>query len=110
MIETFGNSNFKNKRFRVILNDGKSINFGYELGQTYLDHNDKKLRKNYWARHYANETERTLIRNLVPSPALLSAVLLWGPSINVYDNIEYLNNLWDLKHQNRNFIYEPDFL
>jgi len=36
------------------------------------------LRANYWKRHLANRTEDERITNLVPSPALFSAMLLWG--------------------------------
>ena len=49
---------------------------------TYIDHHDKTKRANYWKRHLvANRTELHLITNLVPSPELFSAMLLWGDSI-----------------------------
>jgi hypothetical protein len=36
----------------------------------------------YWDRHYANATEKKLIDNLVPLPALFSAYLLWEKYFN----------------------------
>lgn len=110
MIEKFSNSNVKNKRFKITMDNGKSYNFGYSLGQTYIDHHNKNLRLRYWARHYANDKERELIDNLVPSPALFSAMILWGKYENAHDNISYLNDLWEYKHTHRGYIYHPDFL
>lgn len=85
-----------NKRYDAILDDGKIISFGLRGGKTYIDHKDKQLRFNYWARHYANKTERRLIKNLVPSPSLLSAMLLWN-SEDLDKNVEILNSLWKFK-------------
>lgn len=88
----------KTKRFRAVMDDGRKIDFGYDKGETYIDHGDKVKRQNYWARHMANETEERLIDNLVPSPALLSAYLLWGNSTSLEKNIHHLNRLWRQKH------------
>ena len=41
--------------------------------------------------------EKELINNLVPSPSLFSALLLWGKYDNLEDNINYLNSLWENK-------------
>ena len=41
-----------------------------------------------------NKTENHLIKNLIPSPSLLSYYILWGPHTNIHQNIKYLNNLW----------------
>jgi len=86
----------KNKKYTVIMDSGKEYSFGYDGSQTYLDHKDKKKRENYWKRHYLG-TEKILIDNLVPSPSLFSAVLLWGKYTNLEDNIKYLNSLWENK-------------
>lgn len=88
------NSPLQNKRFRVYLNDNTHYDFGLKTGQTYLDHKDKLLKENYWLRHIASPREHYLIKNLIPSPALFSAYLLWGPNTNLYKNIKYLNDLW----------------
>jgi hypothetical protein len=34
---------------------------------------------------------------LVPSPALFSLYLLWGKYTDLNDNINHLNNLWEIK-------------
>ena len=88
----------KHKRFRVIMNNNKHYDFGLDTGLTYLDHKNNIKKENYWARHYANPTEKKLIDNLVPSPSLFSAYLLWGKYTDINKNIEYLNNLWMQKH------------
>jgi hypothetical protein len=91
-------SPLKTKRYRVFLDNGNYYDFGLKGGSTYLDHKDKFIRKNYWRRHYANPTEQILIDNLVPSPALFSAYLLWGKSTDLNDNVNHLNHLWKIKH------------
>jgi hypothetical protein len=83
-----------NKRFRVYLNDDTYYDFGLKNGQTYLDHKEELLKVNYWKRHIASPRENYLINNLIPSPALFSAYLLWGPYPNIYKNIENLNYLF----------------
>ena len=37
-------SDVENKRYRVILNNGKIYNFGLHDGNTYIDHHNIKLR------------------------------------------------------------------
>ena len=85
----------KNKRFRVTLDDGNNYDFGLLNGNTYIDHHDKRKRDAYRARHMSNKNEKDLIDNLVPSPALFSMVLLWGPSIELDKNIRLLNYLFN---------------
>jgi hypothetical protein len=46
----FGNSTVKNKRFYVIYN-GKKINFGSSVGNTFIDHKDPAKRRAWKARH-----------------------------------------------------------
>ena len=46
----FGTSKAKGKRFYVIYN-GKKINFGSDVGQTFIDHGDNKKKKAWVARH-----------------------------------------------------------
>ena len=48
--------------------------------------------------HLANKIENKLINDLIPSPALFSAFLLWGPSKNLEENIKQLNNLMNRKN------------
>lgn len=85
------------KRYTAYMGDGKKIHFGLKGGQTYLEHQDKVKRINYWKRHYANPTEKRLIKRLIPSPALFSAFILWGNSSDIDKNVQYLNRLLKLK-------------
>ena len=48
--DDFGRSRAKKKRFFVIY-QGKKINFGLSGGRTFIDHQDKKKRKAWLARH-----------------------------------------------------------
>lgn len=98
MIISLITSTKPNKRFKAVFDDGKEIDFGLKWGQTYIDHKDKTRRFNYWRRHWANKTERKLIKHLIPSPALLSAMILWGNSTDLDKNIEYLNKLFRLQN------------
>ncbi len=94
MIVEIIKSKKKNKRFRVILDNGKAYDFGLDTGETFIDHHDENKRTNYRKRHLGNETENKLINNLIPSPALFSYYLLWGAYDDIMKNIIYLNNLW----------------
>ena len=86
-------SNKKDKRFKVHLDNGDTYDFGLKNPKygTYLDHKDKERRFLFWNRHYGNKKEKKLIDNLIPSPALFSAYLLWGKYTNLEDNIKWLN-------------------
>jgi len=101
MIIKIRSSPLVNKRFRaeVETRDGiRKIDFGLRGGYTYLDGADIVARKNYMKRHLGNETEKMLIDNLIPSPALLSAYLLWGNTRDLLKNMNHLNKLWAEKH------------
>ena len=86
-------SPLKTKKYRAIMSDGSKIDFGLKGSSTYLDHKDETKRKNYRVRHIANNREHYLIKHLIPSPALLSFYLLWGPYDNLHHNIQYLNEM-----------------
>ena len=98
MIVSISPSKVKHKRFAIIMNTGKKYNFGLDTGSTYIDHHDKQIREAYRARHYANDTERQLIDNLIPSPSLFSWYILWGPYTNIEKHARHLNALWKNKH------------
>ena len=89
------------KRFRAYIKrkNGQMeyYDFGFEGGKTFIDGRTEEERKYYLARHLGNKTEEQLITNLVPSPSLLSAFLLWGKTRDLETNIKYLNNLWKKK-------------
>ena len=91
MIVRVENSPRVNKRYRVFLNTNKYFDFGYSDGKTYIDHGDKALKSAYIRRHLGNPIEKRLIANLVPSPALFSYALLWGPTVDLKENIAILN-------------------
>jgi hypothetical protein len=87
-----------NKRFRVSIkkSDGKiqTVDFGYLGANTFIDNATENQRENYLKRHMANATEKRLIENLVISPALMSARILWGSSRDIATNIASLNREW----------------
>jgi hypothetical protein len=97
----FTTSPKEDKRFRItlLMDDGrtKSWDFGAEEGSTYIDHADPVKRENYLKRHLANPTERHRIENLIPSAALFSAVLLWGNSPDLTENIIWLQKAFNKK-------------
>ncbi len=80
------------------MDDNKNYDFGLDTGYTYIDGATKEQRNNYLKRHLANTIENNLIKNLVPSPSLFSAYILWGNSRNINENIKILNDLWKKKH------------
>ena len=86
------------KRYRVFLDNNSFYDFGLDDGPTYLDHSDKKKIDNYLKRHMANKTEFNLISNLVPSPSLFSAYLLWNTP-NLDENKKILNELFKNKYK-----------
>jgi hypothetical protein len=102
MIVDIIQSPVKNKRYRayIIRKNGRTeyYDFGLDGARTYIDGRTDLERANYLARHLGNKTEEQLISNLVPSPSLLSAFLLWGKSRDLETNVKYLNNLWKKKH------------
>lgn len=44
-------SHHPSKRFVAIFHNGTKIHFGSKNGQTFIDHQDQKLRENYIKRH-----------------------------------------------------------
>ena len=73
----FGLSKVKNKRFYVIYN-GKKINFGSDVGETFLEHKNVDKRQAWYARHskIKNKAGEYVI-NLKTSPSYWSARILW---------------------------------
>jgi hypothetical protein len=101
MIESIKPSELKNKKYQITMDNGKKYDFGLKNGQTYIDHHDKIKRQNYLKRHFLNPNETHLITNLIPSPALFSFVILWGPTTSIEKNIEHLNKQWKIKQNQR---------
>lgn len=98
MIVSISKSPRANKRLRVVIKrkDGttENVDFGYSGATTFIDGATETQRQNYLKRHLANATEKRLIENLIVSPALMSAKLLWGNSRNIQTNIASLNREW----------------
>jgi hypothetical protein len=92
MIKNIELSNRKNKRFMITINNGhKKIHFGDKNGNTFIDHNNEEKRINYFNRHYNNFNERKFIDEMIISPSMLSLFILWGPYIDINDNLKLLN-------------------
>jgi len=86
-------SNRKDKKYVVLLDDGKSYHFGLKNAITYVEGATKQKRDAFLARHLNNPLEKKLIENVIPSPALFSVYLLWNtPSLE--DNVKILNRLF----------------
>jgi hypothetical protein len=73
----FGISKVKGKRYYVIYKK-KKINFGSDVGKTFIDHGDTKKRKNWKARHSKIRLkDGRLAYKVKESPAFWSRALLW---------------------------------
>ena len=72
-----GVSNVKGKRLYIVYNN-KKINFGSDVGQTYIDHRDEKKRKAWKARHSKIQNKKgQYVYKLKTSPSFWSWHLLW---------------------------------
>lgn len=101
-IEELVTSTRNDKRFAITLNEDGKINtyhFGLKNGTTFIDHGDENKREAYLARHMANKKENYLISSLTPSPALFSAKLLWGQSMDIISNLIGLQKELNLKKE-----------
>jgi hypothetical protein len=98
IITNLKESPVKTKRYRAFLSNGQQIDFGLLGGSTYIDNKDERKRKAYWSRHFASRNERHLISNLIPSPALMSSLLLWGKSTSLRENVIELNKMLESKY------------
>jgi len=58
--------------------DGKIINFGSDVGQTFLDHKDESIRANWRARHHKIKNKAgEYVYKLKNSPSYWASNLLW---------------------------------
>ena len=92
------NSNAKNKRFTAIFTDNnfkKTIHFGQKNPKigTYIDHNDKEIRKNYRARHEVREKK---FYNSPLHASTLSRFILWGDETNLEKSISAFKKKYNL--------------
>ena len=98
MLKSVLEINDKKKRYKAYFTNGKTTKFGQSNPTygTYIDHNDKTLRKNYIERHM-----RDLYTNDFTRAGYLSLFLLWDKptlkeSITAY-NKRILKNVWNNK-------------
>jgi hypothetical protein len=77
----------KNKRFRAVLSDNSTVDFGLLGANTYLDGASNEVKENY------NSVEKPFIDNLVISPSTLSWFLIWGDYRDINKNVKVLNKL-----------------
>jgi hypothetical protein len=90
------------KRYRATVQTQygiKHFDFGFKGGHTFIDGATELDKRNYWKRHMANGTEERLLENLIPSPSLLSAFLLWGKHKTLVENVKELNRLCKKSYQ-----------
>ena len=79
MIVEISKSNNKNKKFKAVINGGKTIHFGHSQYQDYTTHHDSKRKELYINRHKEREN---WTKSGVDSPGYLSRFVLWNkPSI-----------------------------
>jgi len=87
------------KRFKAYFSDGKTARFGQTNPKkgTFIDHQDKQLKKNYLKRHL-----KDLETNDYQRAGYLSMFLLWNkPTLNesIKDfNKRILKNDWKIKY------------
>lgn len=89
-IESLEKSTRKNKKYKVVMSDGKEFHFGLKDSITYVEGASKEKRDAFLARHLNNPLEKKLIENLVPSPALFALMILWNTN-DIDKNIKILN-------------------
>lgn len=65
----------KGKRFQITNPDGKTIHFGSDKAQTFLEHKSNQKKKAWIARHKAGNPEAW---NDKSSPLFFARVLLWN--------------------------------
>ena len=89
----------ESKRFKAYFSDGKTARFGQTNPKkgTFIDHQDKQLKKNYLKRHL-----KDLETNDYQRAGYLSMFLLWNkPTLNesIKDfNKRILKNDWKIKY------------
>ena len=77
-------SNKPNKKLVITFSEPNlTIHFGSKNSSTFLDHHDKVKRSNYLKRHKVNEDWNQI------NAGSLSAYILWGDSSDMYSNLIY---------------------
>ncbi len=88
----FGDSNRKDKRFKIVLENPKqTFHFGFDGANTWIDGADEKVKENYIKRHKVRE-DWTKINN-----GSLSRFIIWGESRDVLKNLKKYTKMFDIK-------------
>ena len=75
-------SPYEGKRFMIVFEDPDiTLHFGSDVGRTFIDHKDKRIRQAYIKRHAVREDWTKV------NPGSLSRFLLWGDSTDIETNL-----------------------
>ena len=77
----FSKSSRKGKKYMMVF-ETKTIHFGSDVSQTFVEGASEKKRANYIARHKVREDFSKI------NPASLSRYILWGNSSNLQTNLK----------------------
>lgn len=83
----------KHKRYVAVFHDGdgyRSVHFGDNRYEAYVDHHDKDRRQRYRMRHQNDNIYDPM------SPGCLSWYILWGNSTDIYENIRTYRTQFDV--------------
>ena len=88
MIVEISKSNNKNKKFKAVINGGKTIHFGHSQYQDYTTHNDNQRKERYINRHKEREN---WTKSGVDTAGFYAKHILWGEK-TIEKSIDKLNN------------------
>jgi len=92
---TLTKSPVKGKRFRIDMNDHHH-DFGSDVGKTYIEHGDNKIKQAWIARHRKDKNWANF-----HSGIFMSRSLLWGPYKSLDKNIKEYERQYNVKIINR---------
>ena len=88
----------KNKKYKAVVNNEKTVHFGDSRYQDYTQHKNHKRKENYISRHSNEDWSKSNIA----SPAFLSRFVLWEKP-TLQGSINNLNNKYkDVKFKLKN--------
>ena len=103
----FGKSNRKKKKYVMrFRNPTKTIHFGLDGSQTYVEGASRRTRENYLKRHKVREDWTKI------NPGSASAIILWGKYKNVNSNLNTYIKKFGIKDNRKRYPrkYVPDML
>jgi hypothetical protein len=85
-------SNRKGKRFEIVMpKHNHSHHFGSDVGSTYIDHQDDKKKKAWYARHKNDKNFNSLHSGIYHSKELLWTESTLGKAIKKYEKKHNVN-------------------